>query len=275
MFQPRGNSFLTPKVLKSFYHIRYRDAIFIDPLINHGELSMKRLLWLLSWFVLIGCAPVHRLTHPDFNKQARSIKKYLLVTPDVKIYELSAGGLHELRDDWCAQGQNGILNALQTELKKRKVALNDSIINPNDENFKDTRTLYEAVSHTVMTHVIGNSAYRFPSKYTQFDYSIGSVASILEKYEADALIFTFGFDEVASSGRQALSAIGFFTGALTGVYVTPRSSITFVSLAIVNKEGKILWYGTRQSEGGTDLRSSKATATIIHNILNDYPGFKK
>jgi hypothetical protein len=230
--------------------------------------------------VAFGCAPLTKTVHPEFETRTKDIKTAGLLSPDIKIYEFTAGGMRELRDDWCAKGKENVQRAMIECLGQKPLEVNPITIDKEmEEEMQDIYALYRAVSTSIILHTRGEN--KFPEKQRNFDYSIGSVENILKKYGGDALIFVTGFDEISSAGRQALKAVGIIASvaaAAAGVYGTviiPRSGITIVSVALVDPSGTILWYNIKGSEGGHDLRDPQSATKLIREIFSDYPGANK
>jgi len=50
--------------------------------------------------------------------KSKAIKTVLFAEPEIKVYEISAGGVPELMDDWSAQGKENITKALIAHFDK-------------------------------------------------------------------------------------------------------------------------------------------------------------
>jgi len=222
-----------------------------------------------------GCAPLKPYrAHPEFEMLAKNIKTTGLLSPDVKIYEFTAGGLRELRDDWCAKGKENVQGALIQCFREKPLEIKPITIDKEmEEEMEDIYALYRAVSISINIHTYGD--FKFPEKTKKFDYSIGPIENILQQYGVDTLIFVYGFDEISTGGRKALQTIGFIASALTGVVAMPRSGITVVNVAVVDPSGTILWYNLKGSQGGYDLRDPQSAINLIKTVLSDYPGVMK
>lgn len=235
---------------------------------------MNRLILAITCLQLIvSCAPVANRTNMASQQKLKSIKTFVVVTPEVDIFELNAGGLTEKRDDWSLTGQQNVRLHLEDALKSANLQVVWADLK-SDSTFVPNFALYKSVSHTINMHVMGNGAYAFPTKSKKFDYSIGSVNSILERYQADGIVFVYGFDQVSSSGRQALGALGILAGALTGVAVVPRGGVTFLSMAVVDRDGYVAWYGRRVSEGSADLRKAGDAKNWTKSLVKDLSKFQ-
>jgi hypothetical protein len=243
------------------------------------RLSQKKslifVLGLSLLFMAVCCAPLKPYrTHPEFEMRAKNIKTTGLLSPDIKIYEFTAGGVKELRDDWCSKGRENVQGALVECLREKPLEVKPITFDQEmEEEMQEIYALYRAVSTSINIHTYGD--FKFPEKMKNFDYSIGSIDKILQKHETDALIFVYGFDEISTGGRKALQAAGIIAGALTGVVVIPRSGFTVVNVALVDPSGGILWYNIKGSQGGYDLRTPESATNFIRAVLSDYPGVKK
>ena len=225
-------------------------------------------------FMAFGCAPKIYRAHPELEMRSKDIKKPGLISPNVKVLELTAGGIRELRDDWSIRGEENVLRAITENLEEKQIEIKALTVDEDiQEEMEDIQALYRAVSISIILHTYG--PFVFPEKKKNFDYSIGSIERILEKFGSDALIFTYGFDEISTKGRKALKVASIVAGAFTGVVIMPRSGITVVSVALVDASGTIFWYSIKGSEGGYDLRKHKSTSKLVKDILSGFPRLGK
>lgn len=220
---------------------------------------------------VFGCAPKTYRAHPEFEQRVKSITHPGMLPSDVKVYELTAGGVQELRDDWCKIGKENVEKSIHEAFKQRPFTVEQLLVDKEiEEEIEDIQALYRAVSLSIQLHTY-NPQFIFPEKTKNFIYSVGPVDKILKKYGADALIFVYGFDEISTGGRKALMAAGIIVGAFTGVMIAPREGITAVSIALVDSSGTILWYNLKASAGGKDLRDFDSCSSMINNIVAEFP----
>jgi hypothetical protein len=229
------------------------------------------LILMIAMSTALGCVPKTYRKHQQFDTNCKLINNYCLIKPDVEICEISAGGVKEIRDDWCAEGLENVVAALQKTLAQKNV--NYKRITA-DEDFKkeveDIRALYRAVSQSIRLHAIGGGPHAFPDKLKSFDYSIGPINTVLDTYDCNALIVVYGTDEISTSGRKALMALGAVAGAFTGVTIMPRAGMTTVNFSLIDSDGNILWY-TSKAQGGYDLRKPESAHKLIDAVVADYP----
>ncbi len=236
--------------------------------------NKRNILILLSPFLLlfyaVGCVPLEYKTHPEFEMRSKKINAPGLIPPDTKVYEYTAGGVQELRDDWCAQGKDNILNALIKGFEKKGIQINTlSIDEDTKEEMEDILALYRAVSTSIGLHAYGQ--FMFPEKKSNFDFSIGSIEKITKEYNSDAIIIVYGRDEQSTGGRNALKVAGILASAIAGTYVGPRGDITSVSIALVEPSGTILWYCIKSLPGGHDFTDPDSVSVFLEDIISNFP----
>ena len=199
-------------------------------------------------FLLVtGCALDAYRMHPEFCTTAGSIKAPVLVTPDVGMYELSPGGVVMLRDDWSKAGRKNLQNAILGDFKDKQY--NVKLIEMDSQTAKEieeVQALYRLVHKTMDQHTFGHHHNR--SNNHRFDFSIGSLEAILQKLDADAMIFVTGYDQVFKSGHKAL-----------------------IDVAVADSSGNILYYSVKGTTKGKDLRDPVSTAALIHDLLSSFP----
>lgn len=240
---------------------------------SYSKKNLPVLLTILFLLLMIfGCAAPACRTHPEFETRSKTIKTVGMFPPDIKIYQLTAGDVRELMDDWCAKGKENVTKSIVEGFKEKPIQLKSLTLDEESkEEIEDIVALYEAVSVSIYLHTY-SPAFLFPEKQKNFDYSIGSVEEVLKKCKADALIFVYGSCEISTGGRQALMATGILLTGVTGVYVGPRAGITTISVALIDKSGSILWYSVKSDKGswGYDLRNPESAEKLVKSILSDF-----
>lgn len=232
---------------------------------------MRRTKWALTLIFCLMWSPI--LAGEGLAGNARSRPNFKSVEPgatalvvsDVKIYELSAGGLAEQRDDWCDLGRKNLLDAVSQSCKEKNLELKEISDEADLEGeLQDIRALYRAVSMSIRTHTYG--PFAFPDKVKNFDYSVGPIDEILKRHGADYLLFVFGQDAVSTGGRKALAVVG---GILTGVHI--GWGLTQFTVGVVDPSGNILWYNGFLSAGTHDLRNDVDSAKIVRSVFSELP----
>ena len=208
-------------------------------------------------------------SHPELTKRTKTVKVVGLLPPDIKIYELSAGGVTDLRDDWSATGREAVLKGLGEAFKERGIALRPLAVDRDMQGAIDDLTaLYRAVSYSIVEHTYGS--FPFQAKLEHFDYSVGPVDDMLKKYQADAFLLVFGIDEISTAGRKALRGVGLVLGSVTGQPVLSQGT-TALNIALVDRSGAVLWYKIAGQDGGYDLRDAKSARAFVQRLVADFP----
>jgi hypothetical protein len=208
-------------------------------------------------------------SHPDLALRTRTVKVIGVLPPDIKIYELSAGGVTELRDDWSATGRDAVVRGLGDVLKDRGIVLKPLTVEREMQGpVEDVTILYRAVSFSIIEHTYKN--FPFQTKLEHFDYSVGPVDAMLKKYQADAFLLVCGIDEISTAGRKALRGVGMVLGSVTGQPVLSQGT-TALNIALVDRSGTVLWYKIAGDEGGYDLRDPKSATAFVRKLVADFP----
>ncbi len=196
--------------------------------------------------LVTGCALDAYRLHPEFVTRAGSIKESVLITPDVNMYELLSGGAVMSRDDWSEVGRKNLQNAILREFedKKLKVKLVGMDKRAATE-MAEVQMLYRLVHKTMDQYTFGPRQPRVSNN--GFNFSLGSLESILQKLDADAMIFVTGYDQVYQGGRKAM-----------------------IDLAIADSSGTILYYTVKGTTRGRDLRDPANTAALIRDLLSSF-----
>jgi hypothetical protein len=226
---------------------------------------------LLLLFVVNACAPAIKSNIRELEARTKNMKRIVLLPPEIKICELTAGGVKEKRDDWCETGKKNVENALTETMKGKGLFL--GYVKSNRKNKKeiaDINALYKAVALSIYNHTFryeGNTAV-FPEKIEKFDYSIGSVEGLLAEQKADGLLIVYGADEISSQGRKALQVFK----AINPFDRMDAGGVTSMIICLTDKTGAILWFRTRASAGSYDLRDRKSAYDFVSSVFDDYPG---
>lgn len=216
-------------------------------------MCMNKRLWLCHLFMvwlfvsISGCALKMHRTHPQFNARIAAVKNAILVPPDVNLLELSPAGVVTPRDDWSAAGCRNLKNAISQDLEGRNRHLKPLVMDGQiAAELAEIRALYRLVHKTMQQQTF--HPYQTPKDRHGFEYSLGSLESVLKKLGADALIFVSGYDRVSNAGRKA-----------------------FIDLAIADSSGTILYYSVKGSMRGNDLRDPASATSMVQELLSSFP----
>ena len=226
-------------------------------------------LALLSCLLLLlsisGCATTSSVQKIDRLETVGEQAKILVMTPDVKYYLLTAGGVPQPHAEWTEAARTNFASALLDFIEENDIEI---VALPAQEELTDLefsyQKLYSAVGSTVLSHHFGE--IKLPTKKNVFDWSLGpGVSAIGEKYAADYALFSYYRDYQASGGRVALS----FFAALMGVGVVTGGEVGFASL-IDLRSGDIVWFN-RVTSGVGELREEESARAAVDNLFKNLP----
>ncbi len=214
----------------------------------NGAKCKWRSALLITYLMLLlaGCALNTYRMHPEFGVRAGSIRKSVLITPDIRIYELSSVGVAILRDDWSEVGRNNLENAILSELKGKSCKVELAQLDTQTaEEMEAVQALYRLVHKTMKQKTFGHHQNRVDN--AEFNFSVGSLETILQKLDADAMIFVTGYDQVSNGGHKAL-----------------------IDLAVADSSGTILYYSVKGTRKGEDLRNPVSAAAMTRDLLSGF-----
>lgn len=152
-----------------------------------------------------GCAQAVR-TRPEGWQRIPSTARVVLMTPDIELSEISAGGVAEPKAEWTERAKRHVVEALRTEIgaKNANLVVYEPPASDPAREYQHNQLikLHDVVGRTVLVHHYG--AVKLPNKDGKFDWSLGSGASVLkDDQDADYALFVFLRDSYASAGRKA------------------------------------------------------------------------
>ncbi|HOU85642.1 MAG TPA: hypothetical protein PLA54_11935 [Spirochaetota bacterium] len=211
----------------------------------------------------------------EFRKKIVNIKRILILTPKIDIYEIDVGGICEKRDDWSNEAIPVFKDSISYLFKINNIET--VFINPADEKSQETKDLRAIIpvvagcarAHTHPSYNGGLDTFR--TKYNNFDYTVGSVQEILQKYNADAIFFITAEDEEATTGRKArkvLNVINPFSAHMS-------TALTYAFAALIANDGILLWQNWEYTEDSYDFRKRHDSDEILSDIFYDLPKFKR
>ncbi|HWE24362.1 MAG TPA: hypothetical protein VG496_10540 [Myxococcales bacterium] len=208
----------------------------------------------LALALLAACTKTTESTsraRPDLGELLPRIHSAALVSIEVTEYEVAVGGVPQLKEDWSAGARQAIADALATELRSRQIELRVVDRDPAmQEEINDLRALSEAI----------NASLAFPSG--SFDYSLGPVRGLVDRYRVDALVFVWGRARLPTGGQRLLAALHGKGGEDVGQ----------LAMTIVDSSGDVVWFNHRALVGSNaDLRQPDNAAELVHAIVSDLP----
>ena len=197
---------------------------------------------------MVACAASTDRRHPEFSHRMAPIKSLCLLPADVIVYEEMPDGRLIHRRDWSQAAQEVVRQKLVDELTARdyRVMTPPESDPTHSAELQEILVLYRAVNKSIQLHTFGPDI--FPDKKARFNYSVGSLSALGDRYNADAFVFARILFRVSEQKARA-----------------------YVSLGLADGTGTIIWYG---ADGGFDPsgeRSIDSTLLLVKKILVDFP----
>lgn len=199
--------------------------------------------------------------------------KVVLLPMDIKVSEVSAGGVVEEVPEWTKTATTNIkhgiteYDAVNTELQ---ILSSPPLSAQESEIVEEHLALYDVVAGSAYwTTTFGGDAWKH--KRDRFDYSLGSgLAFMKERTGADAGLIVIGRHQIATAGRVAGSVLA---GIFGGVYLP--TSVNFLTVGIVDfATGDVLWLNYTAGATGKELKKVESADREILKLLEDFPGLE-
>ncbi len=218
--------------------------------------------------IISGCAAPTGISSTIDPPKAGTSPTVLVMTPDIEISVLTAGGLLEANAEWTEQAKGHFRASLAEVLEEKSVTIVDyeqiDSIGPDSLAEGQVLKLHEAVGAAIRFH--GLPALNLPTKKDKFEWTLGdSIEPLRERYDADYIVFIHLRDSFSSAGRVAANVVF----ALLGAGVHGGQQTGYISL--VNMEtGHISWFNSLFSKEG-DLRTKEGSLQAMKKLLGPAP----
>lgn len=237
---------------------------------------MRKLIFLvLMVFCLTGCSAMSYRTNKEFGDYFKVKKDVAILSPDMKIFRLTAGGVDQYQDGWSNASISFMREQLERELDTfdtiRFESLDDRSLSTADKDFLDEQKgIYYAVSHSVVTHTY-EPATLFKHKVKNFDYTMGDELNRFKDIkDVDAILFVNGRNYIWTAGRASLALISGAVGAFTGVTLPVPAGKEWLTASLVEvRTGNILWFNYLPMPG--DMRKEKTVRRLTKKLFRDFP----
>jgi hypothetical protein len=202
-------------------------------------------------------------------------RKILLLPADVRLHEISAGGVVERVDAWskaASDSASGYVRKLATTKMAFELVESPALSAQDKETLDQHIALYDGVAGSAyLARQSPFNAWRERAK--TFDYTLGpGLKELADHTGLDAAMIISGSDYISSSGRKAAMVMGVLVAAAFGAIVVPQGGISFISVGVVDlRSGDLLWFGTDHS-GGTDFRNEADLHRMLDGLFQSYPG---
>jgi hypothetical protein len=218
--------------------------------------------------MVVGCASNIRVA--ERTDAGAGTDRVLLISPDVSLSEMTAGGLNEPRADWTAAARLHLSDALAEHLQDHQDVLvsyrepiNDPVaLHAHEQLVK----LHEAVGRAILIHHY-SWPFKLPTKENKLDYSLGDGVKVLaEGYDCRYGLFVYLRDSYATAGRIAAMVTAVALGS-SGMHL--GTQVGFASL-IDLETGEVIWFNRLLRQTG-DLRTKSSARETVDELLTGFP----
>lgn len=237
---------------------------------------MKRALILVFIFFLTGCAAGKSYRASSLFESYFDSKRTIAVMPiDAKMFQLTAGGLSELMDEWSEDVKMKLSHCIREELNTIHSVdlsfIDYKKLSEEERDFlKEQNGLYSAVGGSIVWHTY-MPASTFKHKMDNFDYTLGAdISRISNITQADTLLFCTARNYIWTAGRASAQAFSLVVGAFTGLYFMLPSGPELIAVSLIDaKTGDIIWFDYIPRQG--DLREEKICKQRVEKLFNSLP----
>lgn len=218
------------------------------------------------------CGPsLQKQSRLDFDNQVKAIQTIGLLGPDMMIYELSAGGVRELMDEWVEAATKNFSTVLKKELQGRGLQVKTIVLKEASDD-EEISYLFRAITESLKWNKTYRKLSLCEDERICKDFSLGAMDQIFSKHKIDALLMVFGKNEMETAAREKArkrsKAFGAFTRVALGVGISPLDGPgTHVSMALVDRNGSVLWYTGASSSRVYDLRDEAKVSEVTKRML--------
>lgn len=228
--------------------------------------------------VLHGCATApaaYRVHYSLYWEPVRAAPKTIVLLPvDIKVSEISAGGVVEEVPAWTEQAISNVkrgITAYAAQKADLKVFSFPRVARSERKIVEEYLALYDVVAgNAYRMTTIGGPGWKH--KVDHFDYTLGPGLRFLKtRTGADAGLMVIGRHQIATGGRVAASVLAVL---FAGAYV-PATTSNFLTMGVVDFEtGDILWLNYTVGATGKNLQKVENAGKIVKDLLDQWPGLE-
>lgn len=218
----------------------------MDQISKHRSLLISSILYLILVTGVMGCAFSPDRFHPDYAQFRSSMHHFLLLPPEVGLFKEMADGQILWQAENSRMARDYISQAVMEAMKAHALEVEPlDVKGPVGSELLEIQALYRNVNRSIQLHVFGPQ--EFVSKRQIFDYGLGPIHEVLQKNKADALVLVLG--------QQTDSA---------------RAPKTWLSIAIVEPQGRVAWYGLQGGREAVSLETPAEAAALVRTTLKTF-----
>ena len=201
------------------------------------------LIVILIGLFLSGCTYSSERLHPQFPSYRQSMGAMLVLMPEIGIFEQMPDGSRLFKDIQSQEAQRKAQQSIVRELQNRHFTVQtaDPRLMQSPELLSVT-SLFRSVNRSIQLHTFGPQL--FPAKLSAFEYDLGSVADMLKANRADGLVLALGHQTASD-----------------------QPSKNWLSIAVVEPEGRIIWYSLQGDHQKFNLQTSEGMTALVAATL--------
>jgi hypothetical protein len=201
------------------------------------------LIVILIGLFLSGCTYSSERLHPQFPSFRQSMGAMLVLMPEIGIFEQMPDGSRLFKDIQSQEAQRKAQQSIVRELQNRHFTVQtaDPRLMQSPELLSVT-SLFRSVNRSIQLHTFGPQL--FPAKLSAFEYDLGSVADMLKANRADGLVLALGHQTASD-----------------------QPSKNWLSIAVVEPEGRIIWYSLQGDHQKFNLQTSEGMTALVAATL--------
>ena len=233
---------------------------------------------LVAAVAVSGCVQSRQYADVQFTPPQGDYR-LLVMRPDVTVNSLTTGGMSEPRADWTEQARGNIINSLRKEQSERGgkvliLARRNELPNVSAEEIADLERLHFAVGNSIALHKYSGAS--LPTKRGKgLEYTLGEDAvSLGRRTGYDYALFLYAQDNIASSGRTALQALG-VAGCFIGFCAPSGGSNQFAYASLVDlRTGEVVWFNVLQTGSQLpgvkfgDIRTQQGADQMVERLVS-------
>ena len=225
-------------------------------------------------FFCAGCAVTYK-TAPTYTANIKEIRTIAVMPPEIEVYQLTAGGVREMMDEWSQKAEGYTRQALSEYFSSRprfdiKFVEEDWLESNQADLWRSQKALLMTVAQNILVHAYEGPNF-FPTKAKNFDYTFGEeIQDLSTPVAADALLFVYGYDHESTVGRKLLSVWNFMLGAAAGVTILPNTPSGMLMALVNGKTGAVEWFNTSPPAGEYSFVSQRHIDGLIKWLMRDF-----
>jgi len=218
----------------------------MTPVFSITNIRRSLLVWLLIGLSLSGCSAAIERLHPQYSRYRHAMKTMLVLVPEIRVYEQLPDNSRLFDQVHSQKARQAAQQAISRQLQNRHYSVlpidTDSMSTGDIQN---VLSLFRSVNRSIQLHTIGPQL--FPAKKAVFEYHLGTVADILQAYHADGLVLSIGHQ----TGRG-------------------RPTKNWLSIAVVEPEGRIIWYGFQGDHDRFNIQNDEGVYTLVASTMANF-----